>query len=144
MSQPADTTHSPLPPAKANPVEEQTSPQSGPAERARGENGTAVPSGVAADYPLGWGPLLGGGSCQAALQFGSAEGLDALIDRFWSDPLLQGVPRIYVGDSTVIVPASVVEHLRQSGHDFVVKKVVSAGDLPAEEVNRLRQSEVPC
>jgi hypothetical protein len=115
---------------------------SGPVERAREENGIAAPPGVAASHPLGWEPLLGGGGHQAALQFGSAEGLDALIDQFWSDPLLQGVPRIFVGDNTVIVPASVVEHLRQAGHEFAVQKVVSAGDLPAEEVNRIRRSEV--
>jgi hypothetical protein len=131
-------------PASQRCQEVQMNAQSGPAERARGENGTAAPSCVAASQPLGWEPLLGGGSQQAALKFGSAEGLDALIDQFWSDPLLQGVPRIYVGDSTVVVPASVVEHLRQTGHEFIAQKVVSAGDLPAEEVNRIRRSEVPC
>jgi hypothetical protein len=67
---------------------------------------------------LGWEPLLRGGSRQAALQFGSTEGLDSLIDQFWSDPLLQGVPRIHVGANTVIVPATVVEHLRQTGHEL--------------------------
>jgi hypothetical protein len=118
--------------------------QNGPAERAPLENGIAAPSCVAASHPLGWEPLLGGGDQQAALQFGSAEGLDALIDHFWSDPLLLGVPRIYVGNNTVVVPASVVEHLRQTRHEFVVQKVISAGDLSAEEVNRIRRSEVSC
>jgi hypothetical protein len=112
--------------------------------RAQAENGPAAPSGASASHPLGWQPLLEGGGQQAALQFGSAEGLDALIDQFWTDPLLQGVPRIYVGDNTVVVPASVVEHLRQTGHEFVVQRVVSAGELPGAEVNRIRRSEVSC
>jgi hypothetical protein len=30
--------------------------------------------------------------------------LDALIDEFWSDPLVQGVPRISIGENTVVVP----------------------------------------
>jgi hypothetical protein len=94
--------------------------------------------------PAEWSPTYWGTYPQAALQFASDEGLNALIDEFWSDPLLRGMPRFYVGDNTVIVPASVVEGLRRKGHQFVVQKVVSAGDLPAEEVNRIRRSEEPC
>jgi hypothetical protein len=110
------------------------------AEQPRGQNGIAAPACVWGGHLQGWEPLLGAGSQQAALQFATAEGLDALIDQLWSDPLLQGVPRIYVGDNTVVVPASVVDHLRQTGHKFIAQKVVSAGELSAEEVNRIRRS----
>jgi hypothetical protein len=81
-----------------------------------------------------WAPVE-----EAALQFPTEEVLDALIGDFWSDPLLRGMPRFYVGDNTVIVPASAVEYLRGKGHPFEVHKVISAGDLPAEEVNRIRR-----
>jgi hypothetical protein len=111
------------------------------AERTRSENGAAALSSVPAGFSFGWEALLGGGGQPAALQFRSAEGLDAVIDQFWSDPLLRGMPRIYVGDNTVVVPAPAVEHLRRTGHEFALQKVVSAGDLPAEEVNQIRRSE---
>jgi hypothetical protein len=80
---------------------------------------------------------------KAALEFRSEEDLDALIDRFWSDPELYGMPRVYVGQDTVIVPAEAVDYLRQKGHPFTVRNVVSAGDLPPEEVNRIRRGEGP-
>jgi hypothetical protein len=88
----------------------------------------------------GWSPQFWENRQLVAVRPPRPEDLDALIERFWSDPALDGLPRVYVGDNTVIVPAAVVDYLREQGHSFDTKPVVSAGDLPAEEVNAIRRT----
>ncbi|MCI0460408.1 MAG: hypothetical protein L0Z62_25935 [Gemmataceae bacterium] len=87
----------------------------------------------------GWSPQLWSNRQLVGLQFPTHEGLDTLIERFWTDPVLEGLPHVYVGDNTMIGPAAVVDHLRQQGHTFTPRPVVSADDLPAQEVNAIRQ-----
>jgi hypothetical protein len=89
--------------------------------------------------PHSWSPQFWSNRQLVGLQFPNPEGLDALIEQFWTDPVLEGLPRVYVGDNTVIIPAAVVTYLRQQGHSFTARPVVSAGDLPAEEVNEIRR-----
>jgi len=109
-----------------------------------GEPGGALISGMAPTIFKGWEPTSWVAYEQAALQFPSKEGLNALIDALWREPLLQGMPRVYVGENTVIVPASVVEDLRRKGQQFIVQKVLAAGDLSTEEVNQIRSAEESC
>jgi hypothetical protein len=97
------------------------------------------PATLPVGEPTGWRGSFWDYREHVALRFASSEDLDALIDRFWSDPALWGLPRVYVGDNTVVVPAGAADYLRQQGHEFTLTKVVSAGDLPAEEVNRIRR-----
>lgn len=108
---------------------------------AAGEPITPQANGLTHSAPVrGWSPRLWENRELVAVQPPRPEDLDALIERFWSDPELQGLPHVYVGDNTVIVPAAVVDHLRRQGHPFSTKPVVSAGDLPPEEVNDLRRN----
>ena len=65
--------------------------------------------------------------------------LDSAIDLLWSDPELQGMPRVHVGEQTMIVPTAALPLFRKKARNFTATAVVSAGDLPAEEVNRIRR-----
>jgi hypothetical protein len=73
------------------------------------------------------------------LQFASGDELDRAIDWLWSTPELRELPRVHVGQHTLVVSAESVDLFRQQGYDFTLCAVVSAGDLPAEEVNRIRR-----
>src|SRR5437660_882082 len=85
-----------------------------------------------------WAPSFWANPRHVGLQFASAMELDAAIDWLWSAPALRNLPRVHVGHNTMIVPAEAVELFRQKGYHFTLRTVVSAGDLPAEEVNRIR------
>jgi hypothetical protein len=73
------------------------------------------------------------------LHFASEEELDAAIDWLWTVPELRELPRVHVGDNTMVVPAGAADLFRRKGYQFTLRSVVSAGDLPAEEVNRIRR-----
>jgi len=74
-----------------------------------------------------------------ALQFSSVEELDAAIGWLWEVDELRHMPRVHVGKNTMIVPEGAVDAFKQKGYDFTLGRVVSAGDLPADEVNRIRR-----
>jgi hypothetical protein len=76
---------------------------------------------------------------QVGLRFVSGEELDAAIDWIWTVPELRELPRVHVGDNTMVVPAGAADLFRQKGYQFTLSTVVSAGDLPSEEVNRIRR-----
>jgi hypothetical protein len=62
---------------------------------------------------------------------------------FWHDPDFFGLPRYYVGDWTVVVPAAAVEALRRRGLEFVVQLVAVPGATSAQRLNELRASQGP-
>jgi hypothetical protein len=76
---------------------------------------------------------------QAAVRFGSTDDLDAAIDWLWTDPELRDLPRVHVGHNTMIVPAAAVERFRKQGYHFTEQKVISAGDLASDQINRIRR-----
>ena len=90
-----------------------------------------------------WSPRFWANSAHVAIRFDSPEQLDAAIDWLWAAPEMRDLPRVHVGDNTMIVPAAAVEHFRSQGHRFTIRKVVSAGELPSEEVNRIRAQRKP-
>jgi hypothetical protein len=121
-----------------------TQPAAEPTNATVGE-GPAVPQPKPESpaLPKRWEPFIWSYPKKAALEFRSEKDLDALIDRFWSDPELYNMPRVHVGQDTVIVPAEVVDYLRLKGHPFTVRNVVSMADLPPDEANRIRRGEAP-
>jgi len=76
---------------------------------------------------------------QVGMQFAAKAELDAAIDWLWSEPELRDIPRVHVGRNTIIVPMQYVDLFRNRGYHFALSKVVSAGDLPPEEINRIRR-----
>jgi len=98
---------------------------------ARGRNGSIRAKGKV--------PRFAATTPQVALQFAAGEELDAAIDWLWSTPELRELPRVDVGENTIIVPEEAVELFRRKGYQFIQCAVVSAGDLPSEEVNRIRR-----
>ena len=94
--------------------------------------------GPGAGRPDRWSPRFWANAPQAALRFATEEELDAAIDWLWNTPELRELPRVHVGCNTMIVPAVAADLFRRKGYAFTLCEVVSAGDLPAEEVNRIR------
>lgn len=92
--------------------------------------------------PDTWSPRFWANASQAGLRFATEGELDAAIDWLWSTPELRDLPRVHVGHNTIIVPADAVDLFRRKGFDFTLGKVFSAGDVPAEEANRIRLSGV--
>ena len=86
-----------------------------------------------------WNSQLWSYPKHVGLQFGSREDLDAAIDLLWSDADLWGLPRVHVGSNTMIVPEDAVGFFQKKGCRFTLQQVTSTGDLPTEEVNRIRQ-----
>src|SRR5262245_49690434 len=89
------------------------------------EQGAAL-SGSPVDGPTKAPPRFGPTAPQVGLQFASGEELDAAIDWLWSAPELRELPRIHVGQSTMIVPEEALEQFRQKGYHFAILPVVSA------------------
>jgi hypothetical protein len=87
----------------------------------------------------GWNPQLWSNRELVGLHCPRREDLSALIEQFWEDPALDGLPRVHVGDQTVVVPAAVVDYLRDKGHAFIVQPARSSADLPQEEADRIRR-----
>jgi hypothetical protein len=95
-------------------------------------------TGFSPNQEIRWSPQFWANK-HAALQFSSTEELDAAIGWLWEVPELRHLPRVHVGENTMIVPEGAVDAFKKKGYDFTVSKVVSAGDLPADEVNRIRR-----
>ena len=103
-----------------------------------GESGLPA-LGPGAGRPDRWSPRFWANAPQAALRFATEEELDAAIDWLWNTPELRELPRVHVGRNTMIVPEQTVPLFRQQGFKFTHGKVISAGDLPPEEANRIRR-----
>jgi hypothetical protein len=88
---------------------------------------------------VAWQPSIWSYRQQSALSFGADEDLNAAIDLLWNDAELRGMPRVHVGERTMIVPTAAVPLFCKKARNFTATAVVSAGDLPAEEVNRIRR-----
>jgi hypothetical protein len=95
--------------------------------------------GIVENGSRAWASQFWANTQQVALRFASAEELDAAIDWLWVTPEMRELPRVHVGENTMVVPAGAVEAFRQRGFKFDATTVVSAGALPAEEVNRIRR-----
>lgn len=80
---------------------------------------------------------------QSALKFRSTKALDAAIAVLWKDDELYGLPRAHVGDNTMIVPTEAVPILKARGLQFKESRVLSAAELPPEEIDRLRREQGP-
>jgi hypothetical protein len=91
----------------------------------------------------GWKPDVDLYETKKALRFRTEEECDAAIDLCWNDMELRGVPRSHVGNNTMIVPAAAVTYFKARGLRFTIEGVVSARDLPAKEVQRLRRAQGP-
>jgi hypothetical protein len=87
-----------------------------------------------------WSPRFWSNAEQVGIHFESTAELDSAIDWLWSSPLLRDLPRAHVGANTLVVPAPAVEFFQQQGFRMTLQPIISAGDLPAEEVNRIRKS----
>jgi hypothetical protein len=88
-----------------------------------------------------WSSQFWANTRQVGLQFASGEELDSAIDWLWETPEMKGLPRVHVGDNSMIIPEQAVELFRKKGFQFTLRRVVSIGDLPPGEVNRIRREE---
>jgi hypothetical protein len=79
---------------------------------------------------------------QRALTFKDDAHLDAAVDLLWTEPL-RDLPHALAGGDTIIVPAEAVRYFRDRGLQFRSTKVLSAGDLPATEIDKLRREQGP-
>jgi len=80
---------------------------------------------------------------KSAVQFPTKEALRAALRLFWHDEAFFGVPRYYVGNWTIVVPATIVDALRAKGLSFTVQKVAMPGQVSAEIMNKLRAGQGP-
>src|SRR3712207_6067153 len=87
------------------------------AEPADGSPVDRLAEGVRAEAEARPGP---GNGESAALKFSSEADLEKVLPLFWYDPRFRATPRTPVGDLTLIVPAEVVERLRQENIPFEV------------------------
>jgi hypothetical protein len=77
-----------------------------------------------------------------ALTFKSQQDLEAAIDLLWSNELFD-LPHDLAGGDTIIVPEEAVPYFKAKGLRFRNTRVLSAGDLPPEEINKLRREQGP-
>jgi hypothetical protein len=91
--------------------------------------------------PQAWKPRFWDNERHAALRFVSEEELDKAIDWLWSAPELRRLPRVHVGQNTMIVPAQTADLFAKQGFQFSVGNVISAGDLSAEKANHIRSGK---
>src|SRR5260370_35329671 len=75
------------------------------------------------------------------IQFPSGEEVDSAIDWLWESPEMQSLPRVHVGENNMIIPEEAVDLFQKKGYQFALRSVVSAGDLPPEQVNHIRREE---
>jgi hypothetical protein len=80
---------------------------------------------------------------KSALKFPSKSALRDALHVLWHDRDFLGLPRYYVGDWTVVVPAAAVEALRRRGLQFTVQPVALPGAMPAQRLNELRAAQGP-
>jgi len=102
-------------------------------------NGADVAPQPAERQPARWDSSIWSYERQAALEFATEADLDATIDLLWNDSELRGLPRVHVGDNTMIVPAEAVPFFQKKARHFVVRPVVNAGDLSPEEAAEFRR-----
>ena len=109
-----------------------------PADFASSTNGNEIDG----DAPIveTWRPRFWDNDVHVALQFATTEELDAAIDWLWTTPVLRRLPRVHVGQNTMIVPAQTADLFRARGFQFVLGTVTSMGDLSPEEANRIRKT----
>jgi hypothetical protein len=79
---------------------------------------------------------------QLALTFKSRKDADKAIDLLWTDDLYE-LPHALAGGDTIIIPADALPYFEGKGLRFRKSKVRSAGDLPPEEINKLRREQGP-
>jgi hypothetical protein len=91
---------------------------------------------------LPWQPDLNGYAELKALTFTSPEEMDTAIDLLWSDPL-RNLPHELAGGDTIIVPGEAVGYFEAAHLTFSQDDVLSASDLPADELNELRREQGP-
>ena len=108
---------------------------------AAGPNGAHAAAVVRA--PTGWAFDLTVCREKSALRFRTKSALREALRLFWHDRDFYGLPRYYVGDWTIVVPAAAVEALRRRGLEFTVQPVALPGETSAERMNELRASQGP-
>ncbi|HYT92994.1 MAG TPA: hypothetical protein VEL76_30025 [Gemmataceae bacterium] len=106
-----------------------------------GPNGT--PAVAVAGAPTGWASNLTAYREKVALKFSTKAALRAALRLFWHERAFFGLPRYYVGDWTLVVPAVAVAALRCQGLDFTVQPVALPGETSAERLNELRAAQGP-
>jgi hypothetical protein len=114
-----------------------TQPAEEPVQDVAGGLNGAHPAALAS-APTGWAPNLTGCREKCAMKFRTKGGLREALRLFWHDRDFFGLPRYYVGDWTIIVPAAAVEALRGRGLEFTVQLVALPGETSAERMNELR------
>ena len=80
---------------------------------------------------------------KSALKFSTKSALREALRLFWHDRDFFGLPRYYVGDWTLVVPAAAVEALRHRGLEFTVQPVALPGETSTERMNELRAAQGP-
>jgi hypothetical protein len=103
------------------------------------KNGIA-PIGSSIQGSHNWQSRFWDNERHVSLQFATTEELDAAIDWLWTVPEVRELPRVHVGQNTMVVPAEAVEIFRKKGFQFVAGGVTSSSDLPPEEANRIRKT----
>ena len=76
-----------------------------------------------------------------ALTFKTEKDLDGALDLLWEE--LFELPHALAGGDTIIVPAEAVPYFKAKGLRFRNTRVRSAGELPPEEIARLRREQGP-
>jgi hypothetical protein len=107
--------------------------------KSRTDSDAAEPS--TADAPQ-WKAHLDLYKEKRALIFKEQQELHAAIELLWTEPLRE-LPHALAGGDTIIVPAEAVRYFKEQGLRFRNTRVLSAGELPPEEINRLRQEQGP-
>lgn len=87
-----------------------------------------------------WQPFLGAYRDLRAVQFAAKADFQAATKLLWSGEFPRP-PFDLVGYETIIVPAEAVSYFREQGLNFTETAVLSAGDLPAEKINKLRREQ---
>jgi hypothetical protein len=85
-----------------------------------------------------WYPHLDYYRTLEAVTFESDEDFRAVLKLFWNSPELFGVPRDIIAGRTIVVPSEVVHVLQPTELKFTHSRVLSAGELPANELAELR------
>ena len=75
-----------------------------------------------------------------ALTFMNYQDFRAAIDLVWTEALRE-MPHALPGGFTMIVPPEAVPFFAKSGLQFEDTEVLSAGDLPPEEISKLRKEQ---
>ena len=75
-----------------------------------------------------------------SMQFSTTEDLDSAIDWMWDTPEMRELPRVHVGENTIIVPCQAVAAFQKAGFQFIVEQVISTSDHTPETANRIRRT----